>query len=147
MRNDLSFYQKIEPYFAISLVIGFLLLNGCSTSSPRPYSYNSGLPRVESIDVESYARKTIVDLQNSEPTYYRARPFDDLSGFIVDITGVIGNDLQLTKRVNDGNIREIILAKSKTEARTVRMIVYFARPLNYRVEEADDRISMTFTPR
>ncbi|MEE9611882.1 MAG: AMIN domain-containing protein, partial [Desulfatiglandales bacterium] len=146
--GNLSLYRKGIAYLFFYLAVGLLLLSACAApSTSQLKSDESKVPVIESIKVQPSPDQTIVEIISSKATPYTTFELMDPPRIILDIRGVLGEDLKRNTEVNDGNVEEIRFEKGVAEAMTTRVVVSLARAVDHQVSEWDNVLTLTLTPK
>ena len=147
MRESVN--KKILFFSRICLAIVALVQIGCTASSVTHRPSEKHRPaKIEAIKVHSSGdRMTVVDIVNNKSTKYAALMLIDPPRVILDIRGIPGTKLPQTISVNDENVNDIRLDKSKTKDMITRVIVGLARSIDYKVDEKNSIISLTLIPK
>ena len=142
------FLKKMIPSFFICQFIGLWLLNGCvapvkTASIPE----EPKVPVIENILVSTTPSGTLLELISSRPAPYTGFKLNDPPRIIIDVRGVPGKYLPLTKDIKAGNIDMVRFESGKAEAMTTRMVADLTGPIDYNVEAEDNIIKLSITPK
>lgn len=148
MGNELAKRHKLLLFVYMGLVLFFLGLYGCA-SAPKKIAQDLEMvpptPKVKAIRVRSpNAHETLVEVVGSRPLPYTTFKLGDPPRIIVDLQAVPEPRVLQTKRVDDGNIKQISVARDKYDTKATRVVILLARAMNYDIVKKDHSLFLTF---
>jgi type IV pilus assembly protein PilQ len=124
-----------------------LALCGCTTLAQNQAATEKALaPVIEAINVTPSQEQTVVEIVNSEPTFFTAFKLLDPTRIVLDIRGVPGTALPRVKDVNNAGVKDIVIEEGKTQLMTTRAVINTTLPLLYQSEPRGNTIVLTLTP-
>jgi type IV pilus assembly protein PilQ len=124
-----------------------LTLCGCASLAENQAATEKALaPVIEAINVTPSQEQTVVEIVNSEPTFFTAFKLLDPTRIVLDIRGVPGSALPRVKDVNNAGVKDIVIEEGKSQLMTTRAVINTTLPLLYQSEPRGNAIVLTLTP-